>query len=148
MAESTEITFGYMRDFRDNKILPMLKELKKQKKVLDGYVDQGGSDSAVVNGIIAGNSNIFPGAAEFASTVNKNVRAMRDEIDALIDQFEELDSQLDKSTIRFEDAEDDAVLTAYQLAILIDSENAAGVGGASGNPDGDGDDSEDSSDGE
>lgn len=134
MAESTEITFGYLSDFRTNKILPMLKDLKEQRSALKDYIDEG-EDSQVVNRIRAGNPKVFPDAGLFASTVNSNVRAMHDQIDALIEEFEELDRKLEQAHIRFEDAEDDAVITAHDLALLIDPGNAAAAGAGPGSGD-------------
>lgn len=147
MAESTEITFGYMRDFRKDKILPMVEDLKKQRSALNGYIDEG---TQVVDRIRAGNAKIFPDAGEFASVVNTNVQEMRDQLNVLIDQFEELDRRLNQAHIRFEDAEDDAVIIARDFAELIDPGNAASVGAGSGDSDGDsdGDDGDSGSDDE
>lgn len=152
MAESTEITFGYMDAFRKDKILPMLEDLKEQRSALNDYIDDG-ENASVVDRIRAGNADIFPAAGQFALAVNTNVREMRDQLNVLIDQFEELDRRLDQAHIRFEDAEDDAVITARDLAELIDPGNAASVragSGDSGGDDGDsgGDDGASGGDGE
>ncbi|MFC4564196.1 hypothetical protein ACFO4E_20235 [Nocardiopsis mangrovi] len=136
MAESTEITFGYLREFRKTNVLPILKDLRKQKTELEGYIDSGESESAAIYGVRAGNPAIFPAAGKFAKTVNGSVVKMRDEINILIEEFEGLDTRLEEAEIRFTDVEDDAVLTAYQLAVLIDPENAAGAGAGSGSGNG------------
>ncbi|HJE60408.1 MAG TPA: hypothetical protein K8V84_18145 [Nocardiopsis listeri] len=139
-----------MKAFREEKILPMLKDLKEQRSALNDYIDDG-EEASVVERIRAGNAAIFPAAGEFASAVNTNVRKMRDQLKVLIDQFEELDRRLEQAHIRFEDAEDDAVITARDLAELIDPGNAASVragSGDSGSDDGDSDGDDGESDGD
>lgn len=128
MAETTEITFGYMREFRTNKILPMLKDLKEQRTALKVFIDEG-TEGPVVNGVIAGNPDIYPDGGTFAKTVNANVLRMHDQIEAMIEEFEGLDRKLEQASIRFEDTEDDAVLSAQELATLIDPKNAGAAGG-------------------
>ncbi|MFC3995819.1 hypothetical protein ACFOVU_07830 [Nocardiopsis sediminis] len=131
MAESTEITFGYLREFRKTNVLPMLEDLQKQKTTLEAYIDDGESETTIY-GIRAGNPAIFPAAGKFAKSVNGSVAKMRDEINILIDHFEGLDTRLEEAEIRFKDTEDDSVLTAYELAVLIDPDNASAAGSGSG----------------
>ncbi|MFC3996737.1 hypothetical protein ACFOVU_12480 [Nocardiopsis sediminis] len=132
MAEKTEITFGYLRKFREEHITQILKDLEEQKLALQKYIDDDvGEDAPIINGIRAGNSTIFPSAGTFANTLNNNVRAMRDQINGLIKEFETLDSQLENSHRLFDDAENDAVVTVNDLAFIIDPENA-GPGGSGG----------------
>ncbi|MFC4565536.1 hypothetical protein ACFO4E_27075 [Nocardiopsis mangrovi] len=132
MAEKTEITFGYLREFRDEKVTKILKGLKEQKAELEKYIDSGESpkfDTLSINGIRAGNPELFEAAGEIALTINTSVIHMREEIEYLIEQFEGLDDRLEEAHIRFADAEADSVITAEQLKVLIDP-GSAGSGRA------------------
>ncbi|MFC4563427.1 hypothetical protein ACFO4E_16300 [Nocardiopsis mangrovi] len=126
MAEQTEITFGYLRRFRDENIQGMLTDLRDQRDRLNAYVDDEVSkDKPPINGIHFGNPEVFPQAGNLGVTLNNNVRLIREQLNGLIKEFEGLDYRLEKVHIRFENTEDDQVVTAQELAYIIDPENVA-----------------------
>lgn len=125
MAESTEITFGYLRRFREEHVGPLLSDLRGQRSEMEAFIDVEGSSA---NSIRVGNPLLFPAAGKLAKTINGSVVDLRDQLTFLINQFEGLWDRLEEAEFRFADAEDDSVITSRQLAELIDPASAGAVG--------------------
>ncbi|MFC4565926.1 hypothetical protein ACFO4E_29075 [Nocardiopsis mangrovi] len=121
MAEKTEITLKYLREFRDAKIGPMLDDLREQRDALDAYIDPGGpkEDQPSDDGIRAGNPDLFPAAGHLAFTVNSSVVEMRGKLQGFIDEFDRLSERLEHTEAIFTGVEDDSVLTVQQLQALM-----------------------------
>jgi hypothetical protein len=133
MAEKTEITLDYLNECRTDKILPMLEDLREHKRALDDYVG-GGHGAPRVYELRVGNHKLLPNAALLDAHLTSSVEKIRDELKALISELEGMDSRLQQADIHFRDVEEDAALTASQLAYIIDPVNASGLGTGSGNP--------------
>ncbi len=124
MAESTEITLAYMREFRSEHIDGLLKKLRDQRSNLDEFIDEKDTPSRSIR---AGNRGLFGAAGKVEDTINKSVADMRTQIQVIIDQLEGMSDRLEDAEFRFAGVEEDAVLTARELAQLIDPNSAGGI---------------------
>ncbi|MBR8743373.1 hypothetical protein [Nocardiopsis sp. MG754419] len=124
MAEKTEITLAYMREFRADHIDGLLRKLRDQRDNLDQFIDEKDTPRKSIR---AGNRLFLGEAGKIEDTINNSVVSMRKQIQAIIDQFEEMRERLEEAEFRFAGVEEDAALTARDLAQLIDPESAGAI---------------------
>lgn len=124
MAEKTEITLAYMREFRADHIDGLLRKLRDQRDNLDEFIDEKDTPSRSIR---AGHRGLFGAAGKIEDTINKSVADMRTQIQVIIDQLEGIADRLEDAEFRFAGVEEDAALTARELALLIDPDSAGSL---------------------